>query len=603
MGRQIFVDIDDLIFIESRGSRIAKRSLRFRYDTFEELDFVFVRDGTLVELATGTALQFIIKEDGVYDGPVIAGIPYAGFSKVGTGENTVYRGYLDTTADTIAENLGVDSDDENDVPSFDCHAELLMVTAGRKSYVEIVPAVISNVLSRDGDEVPTEVPSSGIFLTTEDINVLVAGLVGGKIPPELLPTTPTITTVRVVADEAARLALEDVTEGTAVLQLDEPSNLYILVDAETPEDEESWEVVGVITILRSQITDFAHASTHAAGGGDPIKLDDLAVPDDNTDLDASAARHGLLPKLSGVVSNFLNGLGQWVDIDGIVGGFPFWHNVQNRPGILVEIGSIVGSSNDDIIQKKFGAWVNRSLANLATDMGKAAPNGLCPLDSGAKVPVAFLPSSVMEYKGTWNAATNTPALADGTGNVGDLYRVATGGTRNLGSGNITFYVSDQVIFNGSTWERSATSSAVSSVAGRTGDVTLDKNDVGLGDVDNTPDLDKPISTATQTALDGKQNYTKPVVAIGGTSYTPTPGESGKVLHFTSSSAVTVTLNAGTAGVAFDAIRGGTGSVTFAAGAGVTILCVGPNKRISATGGGVTVTYLSSTLVSVEGRVE
>lgn len=35
------------------------------------------------------------------------------------------------------------------------------------------------------------------------------------------------------------------------------------------------------------------------------------------------------------------------------------------------------------------------------------------------------------------------------------------------------------------------------------DVTLVKNDVGLGNVDNTADVDKPISTAQQTALDNK----------------------------------------------------------------------------------------------------
>lgn len=34
-------------------------------------------------------------------------------------------------------------------------------------------------------------------------------------------------------------------------------------------------------------------------------------------------------------------------------------------------------------------------------------------------------------------------------------------------------------------------------------VPLDKNSVGLGNVDNTADLDKPISTATQNALNGK----------------------------------------------------------------------------------------------------
>lgn len=44
---------------------------------------------------------------------------------------------------------------------------------------------------------------------------------------------------------------------------------------------------------------------------------------------------------------------------------------------------------------------------------------------------------------------------------------------------------------------------VASVAGKTGVVTLAKADVGLANVDNTSDANKPVSTATQTALDGK----------------------------------------------------------------------------------------------------
>jgi hypothetical protein len=45
---------------------------------------------------------------------------------------------------------------------------------------------------------------------------------------------------------------------------------------------------------------------------------------------------------------------------------------------------------------------------------------------------------------------------------------------------------------------------VQSVASKTGAVTLVKGDVGLGNVDNTADADKPISSATQSALNGKQ---------------------------------------------------------------------------------------------------
>ena len=45
---------------------------------------------------------------------------------------------------------------------------------------------------------------------------------------------------------------------------------------------------------------------------------------------------------------------------------------------------------------------------------------------------------------------------------------------------------------------------VTKVAGKTGAVTLAKDDVGLGNVDNTSDVNKPISNATQAALNDKQ---------------------------------------------------------------------------------------------------
>lgn len=47
-------------------------------------------------------------------------------------------------------------------------------------------------------------------------------------------------------------------------------------------------------------------------------------------------------------------------------------------------------------------------------------------------------------------------------------------------------------------------SGVTSFAGRTGAITATKSDVGLANVDNTSDANKPISNATQAALDTKQ---------------------------------------------------------------------------------------------------
>lgn len=49
--------------------------------------------------------------------------------------------------------------------------------------------------------------------------------------------------------------------------------------------------------------------------------------------------------------------------------------------------------------------------------------------------------------------------------------------------------------------------AVDSVNGRTGAVTLTKSDVGLSNADNTTDLNKPVSTAVQTALNLKADAT------------------------------------------------------------------------------------------------
>jgi len=55
----------------------------------------------------------------------------------------------------------------------------------------------------------------------------------------------------------------------------------------------------------------------------------------------------------------------------------------------------------------------------------------------------------------------------------------------------------------------STAAPVQSVAGQTGIVVLSKTDVGLGSVDNTSDLSKPISTLTQTALNNKYDASNP----------------------------------------------------------------------------------------------
>lgn len=42
------------------------------------------------------------------------------------------------------------------------------------------------------------------------------------------------------------------------------------------------------------------------------QLDNLSAPDDNTDLNATTTTHGLMPKLDGTSTHFLNGAGNWL---------------------------------------------------------------------------------------------------------------------------------------------------------------------------------------------------------------------------------------------------------------------------------------------------
>jgi hypothetical protein len=53
------------------------------------------------------------------------------------------------------------------------------------------------------------------------------------------------------------------------------------------------------------------------------------------------------------------------------------------------------------------------------------------------------------------------------------------------------------------WKNAVSTGGVASVNGQTGVVSLAKADVGLANVDNTSDANKPISSATQTALNDK----------------------------------------------------------------------------------------------------
>lgn len=104
-------------------------------------------------------------------------------------------------------------------------------------------------------------------------------------------------------------------------------------------------------------------------------------------------------------------------------------------------------------------------------------------------------------QGNWDADTNTPDIS--TAQEGDFWIVSTAGATDL-DGITDWQVNDWAVKTEISWAKVDNSELVTSVAGKTGDVTLDKSDVGLSNVDNTSDANKPVSTAQQAEIDTKQ---------------------------------------------------------------------------------------------------
>lgn len=150
--------------------------------------------------------------------------------------------------------------------------------------------------------------------------------------------------------------------------------------------------------------------------------------------------------------------------------------LATKPTAVLDTDSGMAANSDANVPSQKA--VKTALALKESTANKGVAGGYASLEAAGKVPIAQLPAAIMEYQGAWNANTNTPALADGTGNTGDTYRVSVAGERNLGSGAIEFQVGDYVIYNNSgKWEKSDTTDAVASVAGKKGVVTLATADI------------------------------------------------------------------------------------------------------------------------------
>jgi hypothetical protein len=263
---------------------------------------------------------------------------------------------------------------------------------------------------------------------------------------------------------------------------------------------------------------------------------------------------------------------------------------QNLDSDLTSIAAIA-PSNDDVIQRKAGAWTNRSMSQIKTDLVLVKGDvGLGNVDntSDANKPVSTATQTALNLKAdlasptfTGTPAAPTAVAATSTTQLATTAFVTTADNlkANIASPTLTGVPAAPTAAPGTNTTQLATTAFVAAAAaavtvadGDKGDITvsgtgtvytidnstvtnakmanmaagtvkanttggaaapvdttisttfktalsLAKGDVGLGNVDNTSDANKPVSTATQTALNLKADLASPTFT--GTPAAPT----------------------------------------------------------------------------------
>jgi hypothetical protein len=210
------------------------------------------------------------------------------------------------------------------------------------------------------------------------------------------------------------------------------------------------------------------------------------------------------------------------------------NQAAGRTAIGAQVSGNYASATD--LNNTFSIAVGAQADIDAFEATKAQPNGLASLDGGGKVPSAQLPSYVDDVL-EFGSIESFP----GTGETGKIYIAQDTGWEYRWSGSTYIRIvaspgSTDAVPEGTTnlyfSDARAQSALVTALAGKVpitrqvnghalnADVTVSKADVGLSNADNTSDVNKPVSTAQQTALDLKAPLASP--ALTGAPTAPTP---------------------------------------------------------------------------------
>lgn len=255
--------------------------------------------------------------------------------------------------------------------------------------------------------------------------------------------------------------------------------------------------VGTAGTYKSVTTD---AQGRVISGTNPTTLSGYGITDatHSSHIGSSGTSHG-------VVTTSVNGFMSSTDkskLDGIAANANNYAHPTSGVGagtyksVTVDTNGHITSGTNPTTVSGYGLTDvytktenNTSLALKVNNSEKGVANGIATLDTNGKVVLTQIPDSLLgqlEYIGIWNFATLPTATEKGQ------YWIAS----VAGNG---YEVGDWAVWNGSAFDKVDNTDAVATVAGRTGNVVLTKNDVGLGLVDNTADASKNVLSATKWA--------------------------------------------------------------------------------------------------------
>ena len=210
---------------------------------------------------------------------------------------------------------------------------------------------------------------------------------------------------------------------------------------------------GVISAAIGSVYTLPTATTTVLGG---VKIDGSTITINGSGVISSASAY-TLPTATTTVLGGVKVDGSSVTINGsgvITANYTTYTLPTATTTVLggVKIDGSTITINGSGVISSASAYVLPTATT--TVLGGVKVDGSTITINGSGV-IAATGAGAVIYKGTWNASSNTPTLANGTGTAGWQYAVSVSGTTNFGAGAITFTVGDLVLYSGTVWQQIA----------------------------------------------------------------------------------------------------------------------------------------------------